>query len=173
MRIAALLATRNRKEKTIACLQSLQQQVLSDEVQINIYITDDASTDGTKDAVQRQFPSAMIYSGDGNLFWAGGMRNSWSQAAKTSPDYYLLLNDDTLLTHDAVSILLAHPAPSSAVCIGSTVDPQNGERSYGGRKLTSKHSWKDDLIVYSETDYLPCDVANANIMLVPAQVVKK
>ncbi|MDB5208162.1 MAG: glycosyltransferase family 2 protein [Flavisolibacter sp.] len=173
MRIAALLATRNRKEKTIACLQSLEQQVLSDDVQIDIYITDDASTDGTTDAVLRQFPSANIYHGDGSLFWAGGMRNSWSKAVKDSPDYYLLLNDDTLLAENAVSVLLNHPAPIAAVCIGSTVDPESGERSYGGRKLTAKHSWKDDLIVYSETNYLPCDVANANIMLVPAEVVKK
>ena len=173
MRIAALLATRNRKEKTIACLQSLQQQTLLDNVQIDIYITDDASTDGTAEAITQLFPSTTIYHGDGNLFWAGGMRNSWSEAMKDSPDYYLLLNDDTLLTHNAISILLAHPAPASAVCIGSTIDPQNGERSYGGRKLTAKYSWKDDLVVFSKTDYLPCDVANANIMLVPAEVVKK
>lgn len=173
MRIAALLATRNRKQKTIACLQSLKSQTLSGDVQIDIYITDDASTDGTADEVLNLFPSAHIYHGNGNLFWAGGMRNSWGQAIKDSPDYYLLLNDDTLLTDNAVSLLLNNPDPLSAVCIGSTIDPRSGERSYGGRKLTAKHSWKDDLVIFSETDYLPCDVANANIMLVPAQVVKK
>lgn len=173
MRIAALLATRNRKQKTIACLQSLKSQTLSGDVQIDIYITDDASTDGTADEVLNLFPSAHIYHGNGNLFWAGGMRNSWGQAIKDSPDYYLLLNDDTLLTDNAVSLLLNNPDPLSAVCIGSTIDPRSGERSYGGRKLTAKHSWKDDLVIFSETDYLPCDVANANIMLVPAEVVKK
>ncbi|HVF81125.1 MAG TPA: glycosyltransferase family 2 protein, partial [Flavisolibacter sp.] len=173
MRIAALLATRNRKQKTIACLQSLKQQTVSPDVQIDIHLTDDASSDGTADAVSALFPAAYIYHGDGNLFWAGGMRNSWRQAVNDSPDFYLLLNDDTLLSENAVSVLLNHPGPSSAVCIGSTVDPQSGERSYGGRKLTARYSWKDDLVVYSETHYLPCDVANANIMLVPAEVVKK
>lgn len=173
MNIAALLATRNRKQKTIICLESLKKQRLPADVNITIHITDDGSADGTVNAVKQAFPSATIYKGDGGLFWAGGMRNSWQEAVKQAPDYYLLLNDDTILTEDAVSVLLNNPSSKNSVCIGSTKDPFTEERSYGGRKLTAKHSWKDDLVVFSKTEYLPCNVANANIMLVPKAIVEK
>lgn len=173
MKIAVLLTTFNRRQKTVACLESLKKQVLPNKVKLEIFLTDASSADGTVDAVKKTFPSANIYYGDSNLFWAGGMRNSWKEALKYNPDYYLLLNDDTLLTETAISVLLGGNYNRPAVCIGSTVDPNTGKRSYGGRKLTSKKRWKDDLVVYSESKYLLCDVANANIMLVPNEIVQK
>lgn len=173
MRVAVLLTTFNRKEKTLACIERLKSQHLPAGVQLELYLTDDGSSDGTAAAVQASFPSARIYHGSGSLFWAGGMRHSWKEALKTAPDYYLLLNDDTLLTDGAVAALLEGGYERPAVCIGSTADPLTGLRSYGGRKLTARNRWKDDLVIFSETEYLPCDVANANIMLVPHAVVDK
>lgn len=173
MTIAVLLATRNRKQKTIACLQSLRRQRLPAGIAISVHVTDDASTDGTPEAVKDVFPDAQVYNGSGHLFWAGGMRHTWKQAAKSAPDFYLLLNDDTVLHEDAVAVLLNAPSAGHSLCIGSTKDPATQQRSYGGRKLTAKRSWRDDEIVLSETAYLPCDVANANIMLVPKGIVAK
>ena len=173
MRIAVLLTTFNRKEKTIACLESLKQQALPMDVKIEVFLTDAGSTDATIDEVRKSFPSANIYQKDNNLFWAGGMRNSWQEALKFNFDYYLLLNDDTLLKENAISVLIAEPDNLLSVCIGSTLDPNTGKRSYGGRRLSSKRRWKDDIVIFSTTEYLQCDVANANIMLVPHQVVRK
>ncbi len=173
MKIAVLLTTFNRSAKTIACLQSLKRQQLSNDVQIELFVTDAASADDTVQAIKRIFPTAHIYEGYSELFWAGGMRKSWSEARKYDPDYYLLLNDDTLLFDKAIDTLLGLKALAPAVCIGTTADPVTGKRTYGGRKLTSKRRWKDDLVVYSENGYLPCDVANANIMLVPRAIVEK
>lgn len=172
MKIAVLLTTFNRKQKTITCLESLKKQKLIDNIDIDLFLTDAASKDGTVDAVKALYPKAHIYI-DGSLFWAGGMRNSWNEARKHQPDYYLLLNDDTILTETAISVLLDGDYKRPAVCIGSTADPVTGKRSYGGRKLTSKRRWKDDLVIFSETEYLKCDVANANIMLVPNEIVEK
>jgi GT2 family glycosyltransferase len=44
--------------------------------------------------------------------------------------------------------------------------------SYGGHKLYSKDS-VTHFSVSSETEYLECDLANANIMLVPKETVKR
>jgi GT2 family glycosyltransferase len=173
MTIAVLLATRNRKAKTVACLQSLQRQRLPQGVDLAVHLTDDASSDGTPGAVLAAWPGARLYNGRGNLFWAGGMRHTWRQAEKESPDFYLLLNDDTVLHEDAVTTLLNAPSVNNSLCIGSTKDPFTHQRSYGGRKLTAKRSWRDDEVVLSETEYLPCDVANANIMLVPKKIVEE
>jgi GT2 family glycosyltransferase len=171
MRIAALLTTFNRKQKTLACLKSLRRQKLPAGVEVDIHLTDDASADGTADAVRYYFPEAMVYDGTGNLFWAGGMRNSWSEARKGNYDYYFLLNDDTLLRDDALAVLLSCPQSSGpTVCVGTTAD-NDGKFTYGGRAVTSRVNMRSQL-VFSETDYLDCDLGNANIMLVPSEVVQ-
>jgi GT2 family glycosyltransferase len=178
MKIAVLLATYNRKEKTISCLTSLFAQQIPENVNLEVYLTDDASSDGTAEAVKTNFPQVKLFAGSGSLFWAGGMRNSWTQALTANADFYLLLNDDTLLAGNAISELLKYSAAgndnsrTAAICIGSTVDQSTGEISYGGKKLRSKTRIHSD-VVYSNTEYLDCDLGNANIMLVPGEIVKK
>lgn len=178
MTIAALLATYNRKDKTITCLESLKKQELPQNTGVQVFLTDDASSDGTSETVKACFPEVKIYKGTGLLFWAGGMRNSWGEALASKPDYYLLLNDDTVLTDNAVSELIKYCTSqtrgdmSPPICIGSTMDTQTGEISYGGKKLRSKSRIANDK-VFSKTDLMECDLGNANIMLVPRQVVEK
>jgi GT2 family glycosyltransferase len=177
MRIAVLLTTFNRKEKTIACLKYLYEQVMRDDIRLDLFLTDDASPDGTAEAVKDLYPVANIFHGNGSLFWAGGMRNSWTQALAVDPDYYLLLNDDTFLYPDAVERLIQTSEEAllhshAAVCIGTTKDADSGTISYGGRKLYSGRG-PGSYVVHSETGNLECDLGNANIMLVPRMVVKK
>jgi GT2 family glycosyltransferase len=178
MKIAVLLATYNRKEKTLGCLRSLFLQPLPEGVSIEVFLTDDASTDGTADAVRKGFPKVNVFSGSGSLFWAGGMRNSWTKALNSGADFYLLLNDDTILDQTAIINLLKYSIDDkdmsrpTAICIGSTVDESTGEISYGGKKLRSKNRIHSD-VVYSNTEYMDCDLGNANIMLVPNEVVQK
>lgn len=174
MNIAVLLATFNRKEKTLSCLHSLYaQEGLPEDLKISVFLTDDNSADGTREAVRLAFPEVRIFKGSGNLFWAGGMRNSWTEARRTDPDYYLLLNDDTLLEKDAICRLLAYytlnGSVPNALAIGSTIDSEN-EISYGGRKLYNQKKVQN-YTAYSETEYVECDLANANIMLVPREIV--
>src|SRR5690348_12096667 len=102
MTIAVILTTFNRKKKTITCLENLGRQSLPDNITLDLYITDDASSDGTPEAILEHFPKAHLYHGSGSLYWAGGMRNSWRKALQSRPDFYLLLNDDTVLYDNAI-----------------------------------------------------------------------
>ncbi len=177
MKIAVLLATYNRKQKTLTCLDSVKKQRLNSDIETTVFLTDDASTDGTADAVARFFPDVKLIKGTGSLFWAGGMRSSWGEALAYDPDFYLLLNDDTTLTEDAFSVLLkcvdtGNNKSKPAICIGSTVDQGTGKISYGGRKLNTRYAW-DSYLVHSETEVLECDLGNANIMLVPRAIVQQ
>jgi GT2 family glycosyltransferase len=176
MEIAVLLATFNRKEKTLTCLERLSAQVLPVGVHLQVFLTDDNSSDGTREEVKARYPEVNIFKGSGSLFWAGGMRNSWSMALTSDPDYYLLLNDDTVLRGDCIVSLLKyyeiHPAGHADITIGSTMDAQTKEVSYGGHKLYNKNS-VTHFSVSSETEYLECDLANANIMMVPRETVKR
>jgi GT2 family glycosyltransferase len=175
MTIAVLLATFNRREKTLSCLESLFEQALPENVEITVFLTDDNSSDGTRDALREKYPQVNIFKGSGSLFWAGGMRNSWTEALKADPDYYLLLNDDTLLEKDAIIKLLryydVYGTEPNAIAIGSTIDHDN-EISYGGRLLYNQKKVQN-YTAYSETEYVECDLANANIMLVPREIVEQ
>ncbi|RZK68566.1 MAG: glycosyltransferase family 2 protein, partial [Pedobacter sp.] len=174
---AVLLATFNRKEKTIACIKSLLAQELKDKVKLDIFLTDDSSSDGTAEAVEEVWPRANILHGNGKLFWAGGMRNSWNEALKHGADFYLLLNDDTLLHVRAIQTLLdsykkiLSEKQLQSILIGSTSEFDDNSISYGGKKLLSKYKIKY-ADVYSEKEVMECDLGNANIMLVPDQIVK-
>lgn len=105
MRLAILITCHNRKDKTLQCLQALfAQQGQEVDYNIEVFLVDDGSTDGTAEAVKIKFPSVNIIQGNGNLYWNRGMLLAWQTAAATADfDYYLWLNDDTNLDNDALA----------------------------------------------------------------------
>ncbi|MBD1936052.1 glycosyltransferase family 2 protein [Microcoleus sp. FACHB-68] len=177
--IAVLITCFNRKQKTLASLEALFNQVLPPEVSISVYLVDDASTDGTAEAVRQAYPAVKILHGDGNLFWNGGMRMAFEEAIKEDYDYYLWLNDDTLLEPEAVNVLLttshrlASEGDTAAVIAISTRDPETGKFTYGGM-LQSRwwHPLNLDPLPPSQ-EAQPCDTICGNCVLIPRQVVER
>ena len=47
LRIAALLTVHNRRDLTVACLSALFNQKLPEAVELQAYVVDDGSSDGT------------------------------------------------------------------------------------------------------------------------------
>ena len=176
--IAILLTCHNRKDKTLKALAALQKakESYSNPIRLSIYLTDDGSTDGTAKAIQQYFPNVIILHGDGNLFWAGGMINSWKEAHKNNHDGYLLLNDDTDLLDNVFNELYEAHQHSiekfkmGGVYIGSTKDPNTHELSYGGAVLTNKFLY-EFTILEPNGSFQECDLGNANIMYVDSTVV--
>ena len=85
--IAVLMTVHNRKSTTLNCLEHLYANNL-EGYQYQVYLVDDASTDGTADAVQKMFPKVKIIHGNGELYWNRGMIKAWEEAAKDKPDFY-------------------------------------------------------------------------------------
>ena len=79
-KIAVLITSYNRREKTLTCLKNLMEQDEIPGLQLSIYLVDDNSSDGTTEAVRSHYPSVNIIKGTGQLFWAGGMRTAWREA---------------------------------------------------------------------------------------------
>jgi len=179
-KIAVLLTCFNRKEKTLSALDSLFKATNAsiEPLEITVYLTDDGSTDGTSKAVLEKFPDTIVLYGDGNLFWANGMINSWTEALKKKYDFYLLLNDDTeLLENSLVTLFDVHKKCQNnfnqdGVYIGSTLDKKTQEISYGGAVLISKFKYTFYKIIPDGEIHL-CDLGNANIMMVSNAVVEK
>lgn len=166
-RIAVLLTCFNRRETTLRCLRALSGQALPEAIDLETYLVDDGCTDGTGDAVRQQFPEVNVIQGDGNLYWCGGMRLAWSEAAKGNYDYYLWLNDDVSLYENAILILFDSlrqvcELDKEGVVVGAICDPATGKVTYGGdatnkRIVPNGHPQK-------------CDIFNGNVVLVPQTV---
>lgn len=165
-RIAVLMTVHNRKDKTVTCLRHLFN-VPRVFLTIEVYLTDDACTDGTVAAVKNEYPFVKIISGNGKLFWNRGMYHAWTEAAKTHPDYYLWLNDDTVLMDDSIARLVecSMKHDNRSIIVGSTIDGK-GNLSYGGRKKDKKHS----IIAPLTEQDIECSTFNGNIVLVPNYV---
>lgn len=149
-----------------------------DMLKFSVYLTDDGSTDGTAELIREHFPAVRILDGDGHLFWAGGMRNSWSEALKHNYDGYLLLNDDTVLLQNVFSQILETEKYSlefyltKGIYIGSTNSSDRKHVTYGGRLIKNKFLITSEMIIPDGKPYL-CDLGNANIMYVSSEVIDK
>src|SRR6185312_3164384 len=105
-KIAALLTCFNRKSITLKALTSLYASAAAAHVDLSVFLVDDASTDGTSEAIKSGFPGVHVIRGSGNLFWNGGMRLAWQNAAGARPDFFLWLNDDLELFPESLGRLI-------------------------------------------------------------------
>lgn len=179
-KIAALYTCHNRKEKTLQSLVSLYAALEQStfEIELNIYLTDDGSTDGTSEEIKKRFPAVTIISGDGTLFWAKGMHKSWSLALKQDYDGYLLLNDDVEIYENVFNQLLkTHEYclakyKKSGIYIGPTEDKLKNKLTYSGSLVVNRFLYTQKRLP-PNGKFQKCDLANANIMLVSKEVVEK
>ena len=178
IRLAVVAACYNRRTETVRALDALEKQTVRGSVRLDIFLLDDRSPDGTADAVRAAFPAVHVFDGTGSLFWSGGMRVVFGEALKQDYDFYLWLNDDTILLPDAVerllktyALLCASGRPNSIV-VASVTDPDSGKLSYGGRRRTSRiHPFKYALVEPGD-EPRQCDVMNGNCVLMPRVVAE-
>jgi GT2 family glycosyltransferase len=176
--VAVLLTCHNRKSYTLRCLTSIFGQTLSVGVSLTVFLVDDGSVDGTSETVAQTFPNVRIITGDGSLFWAGGMRLSWKTALESGNfDYFWLVNDDTFIYEDALSELLKADNYTfknfgkNGIYSGSTLDPNTKEHSYGGHRLLRPNESVSSPVI-PNGEYQSCEFCNANILLIPLSVVE-
>jgi GT2 family glycosyltransferase len=179
VRIATLITCHNRKAKTLACLASLYQNPLPEDYLQDVFLVDDGSTDGTEQAVRERYPQVNIIKGDGSLYWNGGMRVAFAAALERGFDYYLWLNDDTLLYPTALNSLIATSGELQAkhgmnvIVVGSTQDANDGRLTYGG--VIRPNKWKTLFfkLVTPKDVPIECETMNGNCVLIPCAIAKE
>ena len=171
--VCALLTCFNRRELTLASLRALAASVGVGHVTLRAVLVDDASRDGTAQAVRDEFPWVTVVSGDGALFWCRGMHLAFATALRRGFDHYLWLNDDTLLHADALARLLACEAAlrqsAPLIVVGNTVDPVSAAHTYGGERLPSRLARTRVVRVSPAAQPQRCDTLTGNIVLIPAR----
>jgi GT2 family glycosyltransferase len=172
--LAVLASSFNRRETTLRGLRALA--AAGRGINYRIFLVDDGSTDGTRDAVISEFPEVAVLDGDGSLFWNGGMRVAWQAAMPCNPDYYLWWNDDLELLPAALCQLLSFQSEMEktrgpkVISVGKVADPDTGAVTYGGYVIPRGLSKLRFKRTASEG---PCDTMNGNCVLIPNRAVEE
>lgn len=136
----------NGREETLACLASLTRV---DHEPLSVIVVDNASEDGSADAVAAEFPFAILVRNEQNLGYAGGMNAGIDAARKRDADAVLLLNNDVEVDPAFVGALVDEAGrrpDAAALCskilfadppdliwyAGARFDPRKG---YNGRHI--------------------------------------
>ena len=178
VRVAAVIPVYNRRDLTLQCLRSMEKLVL-DGIELNIFVVDDGSTDGTSESISQNFPYVTIVQGDGNLWYTGAINLGIATAMKSEPEYLLLMNDDQVYDQDALRLMVESAEHYSPCVVGGLLLSWEKPHSifqvsptwrtlWGGWRhwqqqtiwTVPESSWEVDLIV-------------GNCMIVPADAVKR
>lgn len=170
--LTALLTCHDRRESTLACLRSLFAQ-RNPGVQVRAVLVDDGCTDGTGDAVRRDFPHVEVVRGSGDLYWSAGMSLAQRHAVRDRPDYLLWLNDDVVLLDSAVRELVraAGSAGPDRVVAGALRDPRSGATTYTGLRRVGLRP-RGFVPLEPSGDPQQIDTFNGNVVLVPRPVYR-
>ena len=107
MKIWICIPVFNRIEFTLNCLATLEAQTFQD---FTVVVCDHGSTDGTTQAINRQFPKVVVINAENSLWWTGAINRSIAYALEhaVTEDVLLTLNNDNELPVDYLENLLAN-----------------------------------------------------------------
>lgn len=116
--VSVIIVSYNTREMTVACLNSVFDQ--SKSTSIEVIVVDNASSDGSAEAIERSFENINLIKSPENL----GFAKANNLAARTARGkYILLLNPDTLILDNAIGRLLkfASDNPKAGIWGGRTM----------------------------------------------------
>jgi GT2 family glycosyltransferase len=119
-RVSVVVVSYNTREWILRCLASLAG---ASRRELEVIVVDNASTDGSAEAVAAEFPAVRLVRNAENVGFARAVNQA---AALATGDHLLLLNPDGTLESGAVDALvdfsLSHP--EYVICGGRTMTPE-------------------------------------------------
>jgi len=147
--VSVIIPTFNRKDDLLSCLISLKNSTYPD---LEIIVVDNASTDGTYDAVKQIFPDVKIVRNERNLGVTGGRNRG---AIESRGDYLLFLDHDMIvdrqMIEELLKVVMADPKigiagpiiyyydePSKVWAAGTFINMLTGKISFNDKATNTK-----------------------------------
>lgn len=101
--IGIVICNFNKRDYVLECIQSVLESRVKN---FDIYMVDNASTDGSIEAVQKRFGSQVaILANSENLGGSGGFNTGLRVVLEKGYKYFMCLDDDTLVDENAILVL--------------------------------------------------------------------
>ena len=174
-RLVTLATVYNRKETTLRCLRSLIHSCKVSRIEAIHFIVDDNSSDGTSEAIKKYFPFVNVIHGNGELYWAGGMRFGFNEIKdKFRYSFLVAYNDDCIFKPNSIIDLVSGFDQSSGrvgVVVGSLLNPNNIFRRkvfVGGHGCFLHHLHRNLVDSYIEVDSF-----NMNLCCIKSELISR
>jgi GT2 family glycosyltransferase len=102
--IVTIVLNTNRKDDTLECLASLRNQTIA--ARNHVIVLDNHSRDGSLQAIQSAFPSVEVLSIETDRGYAGNNNVGLRSGLAYSPEWFLVLNEDTILARECLEQML-------------------------------------------------------------------
>ena len=134
--ISIIIVNYKVKEYIIPCIESIYKHT-SKSLRYEILVIDNNSNDGSIDAIKSQFSDVKIYENTENI----GFSNAVNQGAKTAIGKYIfILNPDTKLIEDSISILFTFLEKHETVAVaGPALVTESG--------IKQQSYWKEPTLI--------------------------
>ncbi len=146
--VAVVVLNTNRRDDTLACLTSL---AALDYVRHRVLLLDNASTDGSVEAVKAQFPAVQVLALSDNRGYAGNNNVGIEAAMAMGAEWILVLNEDTVLAPTCLNELMRAAVDDERIgVLGPMVyhhDEPGVIQSAGGildERWTSRHAGQNE-----------------------------
>ena len=160
-----IVLTWNQRDLTLDCLTSLASLDYPAE-RLQIVVVDNSSSDDTIMAVHQRFPQVTVLENSDNLGFAEGNNVGIRQALQGQADYIMLLNNDTIVDAEMLSVLIDtaqqdttigvvtpkiyyYDDPKRIWCAGAGIDWGSG----GSTRLQAERMDSDDHVVPQDIDF--------------------
>ncbi|PZE86279.1 glycosyltransferase family 2 protein [Curtobacterium sp. MCBD17_032] len=178
-KLHVIVASHNREATTVRALRSLKVATAQADVDFDVTLFDDGSSDGTIAGASNVVEQLHVLRGDGSAFWAKSMATAEQKVLTRTDvqpaDWLMWFNDDVELTPSGLRDLL-HSSKTLApgVIVGSTIDPTSGALTYGGLRRSGVHPLAFDLVAPPSVteEAIRVDAFNGNVVLMPVHVAR-
>ena len=129
--LSILVVSFNTRELTLECLRSVYQA--THETEFELIVVDNASSDGSAEAIRKEFPALKLIALDENI---GFGRGNNLAAEHATGEFTLLLNPDTVVLDGAIDALVrfAREHPQRGIWGGRTL--------FADRSLNPGSCWR-------------------------------
>lgn len=138
--LAVVIVTWNVRELALQTLRTLYDDLATSDLDVDVYVVDSASSDGTAAAIQSQFPQVCLHASQENLGFARGNNTALRQIGfgqsnvnpTALPKAVYLLNPDTITKAGATRTLFdALFATDDVGLVGANLTYGDGSFQHG------------------------------------------